>query len=48
MKKKYEIPEAEELRISLEMGLLTTTGSVDPWGARRRDPNPEDFDSIDN
>lgn len=30
MKKKYEIPEAEELRISLEMGLLTTTGSEKP------------------
>lgn len=29
MKKKYEIPEAEELRISLEMGLLTVTGSDD-------------------
>ena len=39
MKKKYEIPEAEELRISLEMGLLTTTGSVDPWGVMPNDPD---------
>lgn len=47
MKKKYEIPEAEELRISLEMGLLTTTGSVNPWGARRRDPDPDELEDID-
>lgn len=38
MKKKYENPEAEELRISLEMGLLTTTGSVEPWGVMPNDP----------
>jgi hypothetical protein len=31
MKKKYEIPEAEELRVSLEMGLLTVTGGQDPF-----------------
>ncbi len=29
MKKKYEIPEAEELRIAIEVGLLTVTGSDD-------------------
>ena len=39
MKKKYEIPEAEELRISLEMGLLTTTGSVNPWNVKPNDPD---------
>lgn len=31
MKKKYEIPEAEELHTELEMGLLTVTGGEDPW-----------------
>ncbi len=42
MRKLYEIPEAEELRTELEMGLLTTTGSVDPWDVMPNDP--EEFD----
>lgn len=31
MKKKYEIPEAEDLCVSLETGLLTVTGGQDPF-----------------
>lgn len=42
MKKMYEIPEAEELLISLEKGLLIVTGHEEPWGARRRDPDLDD------
>lgn len=42
MKKKYEIPEAEEFRISLEMGLLTVTGHEEPWGVM-----PDDSDDFD-
>ena len=29
MKKKYVIPEAEELRVAIEVGLLTITGGDD-------------------
>lgn len=42
MKKKYEIPEAEELRISLEMGLLQTTGSDQPIIIDPDEVMPED------
>ncbi len=42
MKKKYEIPEAEELCISLEMGLLQTTGSDQPIVIDPDDVMPED------
>lgn len=40
MKKIYEIPEAEEIRTDLEMGLLTTTGSEKP--IEEDDVMPED------
>lgn len=45
MKKKYEIPEAEELRIALEIGLLTITGGDDdiPHGVM-----PADEDSFED
>lgn len=43
MKKKYEIPEAEEIRTELETGLLIVTGGEDPWD---NGVMPED-DSID-
>ena len=42
MKKKYEIPEAEEIRISLEMGLLQTTGSDKPIVIVDDEVMPED------
>lgn len=47
MKKKYEIPEAEELIISLEKGLLIVTGHEEPWGVRRQDPDLDDISVID-
>lgn len=44
MKKKYEIPEAEELRISIEKGLLTDT--IGGGGPITEDVMPYD-DSFD-
>ncbi len=43
MKKKYEIPEAEELHTDLEMGLLTATGGQAPFTDEVM-PEDEDFD----
>ena len=39
MKKTYENPEAESIQVTIEMGLLTTSGSTDPiiWGKAPRD-----------